>query len=449
MQLQKGQKVKLEESMINSAQTVKIAVNAPFTIDVSCFGLDSSDKLSNDAYMVFYNQKESPNREIILVNDVPNSEFSINLSKLPDSISKLVFTAAIDPSQNSNMSQLGSINFSMNDWSFSTTGSDFQQEKAVMIVEIYKKENVWRLGVNGQGFSGGLESLLVHFGGAAADPAPTATPVIATPAKISLEKKFETKAPQLVSLAKKASVSLAKYNLESVKARSAFVIDASGSMTGQYSRGKVQATLNRVFPLGVHFDDNDQLETWAFAQDSHKYSDITFDNYTDYVNVEGGGWKKWMSKLNAGYNNEPAVIRDVIKHFTGLDAPAFETGGFFGGKKNTNNDPAPFMGPQAPVFVLFISDGGVAHNDHIKFLLRWASTLPIFWQFVGIGGSNYGVLQELDELSGRYIDNANFFAIDDLDDLTEEELYDRMVGEFPQWLKLAHDKTIIKEYKIG
>jgi len=79
----------------------------------------------------------------------------------------------------------------------------------------------------------------------------------------------------------------------------------------------------------------------------------------------------------------------------------------------------------------------------IKKLIKSASSLPIFWQFVGIGGTKYGALQELDTLSGRVVDNAELFAIDDLDSVSEEELYDRLMSEFPQWLAAARAKGIV------
>jgi hypothetical protein len=72
-----------------------------------------------------------------------------------------------------------------------------------------------------------------------------------------------------------------------------------------------------------------------------------------------------------------------------------------------------------------------------------ASSYPIFWQFVGVAGSNYGVLEDLDKMKGRIVDNAGFFAVDDLKKIKDEELYDRLLSEFPHWLKEAKQKGII------
>ena len=49
-------------------------------------------------------------------------------------------------------------------------------------------------------------------------------------------------------------------------------------------------------------------------------------------------------------------------------------------------------------------------------------------------GSTYGILEDLDNLEGRYVDNASFFAIDDFREVPSSELYSRLLNEFPTWL---------------
>ena len=75
--------------------------------------------------------------------------------------------------------------------------------------------------------------------------------------------------------------------------------------------------------------------------------------------------------------------------------------------------------------------------------MKEASYLPIFWQFVGVGGKNYGILENLDAMTGRFVDNAGFFALDDFRRVSNDELYDRLLAEFPSWLKEARVKGMI------
>ena len=92
--------------------------------------------------------------------------------------------------------------------------------------------------------------------------------------------------------------------------------------------------------------------------------------------------------------------------------------------------------------MIFITDGEVGNSSEIKKLMREASEKPIFWQFVGVSGKDYGVLKKLDTLKGRYIDNANFFALDDFRSVSTQELYSRLLNEFPLWLQAAKNKNM-------
>ena len=93
--------------------------------------------------------------------------------------------------------------------------------------------------------------------------------------------------------------------------------------------------------------------------------------------------------------------------------------------------------------MLFITDGGVSKKTEIKKIITEASKKPIFWQFVGVGGKNYGILENLDTMTGRYVDNAGFFALDDFKKVSNEELYSRLLEEFPVWLKAIKNKGMI------
>lgn len=84
-----------------------------------------------------------------------------------------------------------------------------------------------------------------------------------------------------------------------------------------------------------------------------------------------------------------------------------------------------------------------AIKKNIQYNLRDCSDKNIFWQFVGIGNANYGILQKLDNLSGRFIDNAGFFALDDLDKVSDEVLYSRIFSEFPLWLAQARRHDLV------
>ena len=48
-------------------------------------------------------------------------------------------------------------------------GTLFQNERAVMLIEFYRKDGQWRTSPVAQGFNGGLAALVQHFGGSVAE----------------------------------------------------------------------------------------------------------------------------------------------------------------------------------------------------------------------------------------------------------------------------------------
>jgi len=414
MHLARGQRLPLSDLISGPRFQVSIELQWLKT-DASCFGLDAQGQLADERYMVFFNQPESPCRGLRLSSSRDSAtEFDLVLERLPITIERLVFVAAIDGQDTMRQLTKGRVVLRQNAVdvaTFAFQGGDFDQERALMLIEFYRKGGLWRLAVNGQGFNGGLDALVRHFGGEVAEE--TEVPPVAPP-PVSLEKRIAQEAPHLLSLAKKATVSLEKQGLQTTIARVGLVLDASGSMRQQYKSGRVQELLDRVLPLALHFDDDGQLDVWAFDRVAKPLPPATTGNIKGYVDNANGGWKAWYG----GANDEPAVMRAVI------DAYRRE--------------------PKAPpAYVLFVSDGGVHQNRAIKALMIEAAQYPIFWQFMGLGGRNYGILERLDTLDGRTVDNCGFFAIDDLHSLTEEQLYDRMLQEFPDWLRDARAKGII------
>ena len=65
MNLQRGMREKIANYIDPGAEfCIEMAVVGPAVYDFSCFGIDQSGKLSDDRYMIFYNQTASPANEI-------------------------------------------------------------------------------------------------------------------------------------------------------------------------------------------------------------------------------------------------------------------------------------------------------------------------------------------------------------------------------------------------
>lgn len=427
MEFIKGQKIKLEQLVPHMKITLKADINFSkenIDIDMCCFGVDKEDKLSDDKYFIFYNQLTSPEKSIKKVQD--KNIFEIDFKALPSTIKKIVLCVTIDGECTMKDVQNGSLKFIdglKEVGEFKIEGKNYSNEKSIILSEIYEKDGIWRVSIVASGFNGSLSDILKNYGGEEIDE-PEVNEIKQEEnlgKKIYLEKKDRVqklvlqKAPHLIDLTKKVAITLEKKHIEDVIARVVVVLDKSGSMNHQYRNGDVQKAMDKLLPIALMFDDDSDLDMWAFAERSKHLSSISVNNIKDYLVKEAGGWKKWNI---GGTNNEPCVIQEII---------------------NMYND------SELPVYIIFISDGGIYKQGPIKSLMIESSNYPIFWQFVGLGGNNYGVLEKLDNLSGRVVDNANFFAIDNINSLSDEALYEKLLNEFPHWLKEASSKGIIKK----
>ena len=201
----RGQKGKLSDLGCGTQFPVDVDVNLPgASVDVSCFGLDANETLSDERYMVFYNQLAAPGNAVTLDLSSGKAHFDINLDALPASITQLVFVAAIDGAQT--MRSIGPSRLTLGAAvEFPLDATVFGDEKAVILANIYRKDGVWRFGAVGQGFNGGLSALLAHFGGSEAAATPAAAPAAPAPAKINLAKVTLEKRGDKVSLDKRGA----------------------------------------------------------------------------------------------------------------------------------------------------------------------------------------------------------------------------------------------------
>ncbi|GIJ52241.1 hypothetical protein Val02_91270 [Virgisporangium aliadipatigenens] len=189
-QFTKGQKSQLSQLTAGTDLYVGIQLNAPGTSwDISCFGLDADEKLSDDQYFIFYNQPKSPDGSVqqLGAQSGDNDSFRLILDKVPAKIAKFSFCAALEGAGTAAQIQSGYLRIVAGGQEvgrYAFTGADFGPERAIIIGDIYKK-GVWRFGAVGQGFAGGLADLIRSFGGAveedSAPPPPAAAPGFAPP----------------------------------------------------------------------------------------------------------------------------------------------------------------------------------------------------------------------------------------------------------------------------
>ncbi|MEU6501015.1 TerD family protein [Streptomyces californicus] len=196
-EFQRGHKAKISDLTAGTDLYVGVQIAAPgLTFDISCFGLDANEQLSDDRYFIFFNQPKSPEESIQLLGaqSGDTESFRVTLDRIPAAIQKLSFTATLDGA--GQMSQIGPgyiriVAGGEEVVRYAFTGSEFTTERAVMLGDFYLKD-VWRFAAVGQGFDGGLEALLKNFGGEVAEeePPPAAAPGFAPPTQAAAPPAF-------------------------------------------------------------------------------------------------------------------------------------------------------------------------------------------------------------------------------------------------------------------
>ena len=445
-----------------SLPTAKITVRAthkgPDT-DLSALLLTAAGKVRSEKDFVFYGEPSSPEGSVKYA-DKKNSggvythELTIALADVPAEIDKIAITLTIDPETPKTFSEVKDLVFSVSD----TTGelicftSAGDKENAFIVAEVYKRNGAWKVRHVAQGFVNGLAGIATNFGVPIADDEPAAKPAATTqapvvaPKKVSLSKvdqvtaDLEKKGSRLVSLQKAAAVSLKKHKLDGVIARVIMVLDGSGSTSRMWPQ-TMQSATDRLATVALNMDDNGELEFWVYATGAKKFANVTISNLDRFIaNIQGGG--------DGNDASSPAKKSGLFGGIFGGSSG----GGIVPGLGYDNNEPIvmrPILDDckgttNIPTLVLFVTDGGIDKDHEIQKLLIEASHLPIFWQFIGLGGSDYGVLENFDTMTGRYVDNASFFSIDDLQSITNAELYDRMLKEFPLWLEKVKSLGMIR-----
>jgi hypothetical protein len=228
-----------------------------------------------------------------------------------------------------------------------------------------------------------------------------------------------------LNLRKEAVIDLKKRaNIEHQKAQVILALDYSGSMTGLYKDGTVQDTLERILPLGLAFDDNGEVDFYIFENGCKKLPEnINLYNIGGYIN------NKILGKYNMGGTNYAPIINQIVSDFGNPST------GWFSSK----SEPASL-----PTYVIFITDGENSDKNAATKAIQEASKHGIFFQFIGIGNESFNFLKQLDTMTDRFIDNANFFKIPNLRNTSDDELYKLLLAEFPSWLNIARSNALIK-----
>ena len=273
----------------------------------------------------------------------------------------------------------------------------------------------------------------------------------------SLKKKIEniSDQPELVDMVNKSLISLKKQNfdIDNHIAKVAICIDLSGSMHQLLRSGSVSEIIKRALAQGIIFDDDGEIDVFGFGNDAKYFGTTNAKEFASFA-------ESFRKTETLGITNYAKAIDLISNHY--------EDDGF-----------------DYPSYVIFVTDGDASDKPEARNAIKRVSKMPIFFQFVAIGlcdydpnekkeekkeekpkgflsrlfsgsseetdssdknfqlvQSRFGFLLELDDMKGRFIDNAGFFAVKEPNKMKPERMFELLNTEYPEWYKEAKSRKM-------
>ncbi len=389
---------------------VVLSVRGGVAADLSALLVTEAGKVRSDADFVFFNQPQAPGVRL------GGAGLEVSLGDVPSAIAQIravITVAAEGDTFGTAAAPVASVADHRGNVLHEYVIDGLGSESVVIALELYRRGEAWKVRAVGQGYVGGFADLVTDHG-VSVDAEPAAVAEVRTvpgEAALSFEKR-----QQLDMRKREVAKVLIDKSAFGARARVVLVIDKTGSMEKMYRGGTVHRVVERMIPVATQLDDDGTLEAYLYALTYAKLPDITVAGAEQwaqtYLHLKGTHQGIDYNAIG-GRNDELPIMRAIIDTLT------------------------------EPTLVLFFTDGGFAKKREIATLMREAAHLPAFWQFIGLGKANFGVLRTLDELDDRVIDNAGFFALDDIDQVDDAELYRLLLSEFPDWLRAARAAGIV------
>lgn len=216
---------------------------------------------------------------------------------------------------------------------------------------------------------------------------------------VSLEKKRDA-----------ARLSLSKEVPFSLRMSVMAFVDASGSMSGFYSRGVVQELTERALGFALAMDDDGEIPVYGFGYEHKHYGDINASNYLGFVNRSGLG-----PFGSTNLSDSLAFLEKALKKAT------------------------------EPVYAFVVTDGAPDNREDVRKRLERLSSLPVFIKILVVGNDTgaWNFVKSLDD-NNFAIDNVDGQKVNDPSKMTDQEFADKMVEELNGWYRAATNAGIIK-----
>lgn len=185
--LTKGQKVSLTKSNPGLSRVVvglgwdvnQYDTGGDFDLDATAFLLTDTGKVSRQEDFIFFGNVNHPSGSVSHlgdnltgIGDGDDEQIKINLSLVPENISKIAFAVTIYEAETrrQNFGQINNAFIRIYDETSGQEilrydlGEDFSIETAAIFGELYKYGNEWKFNAIGSGYQGGLAAICANYG---------------------------------------------------------------------------------------------------------------------------------------------------------------------------------------------------------------------------------------------------------------------------------------------
>ncbi len=151
-----------------------------FDLDTSVFLLGEDEKLVSDSHLIFYNNLKSPDPDTSVehmgdnltgAGEGDDEVVIVNLKKVPEEVQKVTFVVTIYDAEKrgQNFGQVKNAFVRLVDVKskeevlrYDLT-EDYSVETAMIMGELYRKEGEWRMSAVGEGYEGGLQTIINRY----------------------------------------------------------------------------------------------------------------------------------------------------------------------------------------------------------------------------------------------------------------------------------------------
>ncbi|MFJ8364612.1 TerD family protein [Streptomyces sp. NPDC093984] len=347
--LRKGENVALA-----AARTVLSVSVQGLSADVSALLLGPDGKVRGDHDLVFYNH---PVQDGV---SVQGAVVTADLPGLPADVHRVVVVVSADPLQPGaiftrapqlTIAQSGAT-------SASFTAPDFTSgETVVVLAELYRRGDGWKIRAVGQGYASGLAGLATDYG-VDVDPEPSAEPLpsaqVRSPTAAAVDlTKVERRAPGLLAPARQAGQALADRGIMGRRAAVYLILDHDWHMEELYESFAVQAFAERVLALSANLDDDGTVPVIFSSGREPFLEEIRLDNYRGRIG-------QLHTQVDWGWGNVADAMRRAVNHYQE-------------------------SGAADPAFIVTQVGDEPWDKAEVRSMLQNTAPLGIFWLFVGFG----------------------------------------------------------------